>query len=161
VLAITLMALSIATTACKRPKKTPVLESVVVMNDAAAEGQLTRGFYGIEGNSWRWTARSFAVTLQPPPGSEKTGARLHLKFALPDAVIDKVGPVEVMAYAGGKALAAERYTTAGNHDYMPEIPAAALAGGPVEIEFVCDKALESVERRQLALIAVSVGLEPR
>ena len=37
----------------------------------------------------------------------------------------------------------------------------AFAGGPVEIEFVCDKALDSVERRQLALIAVSVGLEPR
>ncbi len=61
-----LTVLALASPGCERQKKTddrPLL-SVVNTNDPRAAVQLTRGFYGVEGNAWRWTAKDFVVTLR-------------------------------------------------------------------------------------------------
>jgi hypothetical protein len=147
---------------CKRKKNAPpALKSEVAMNETGAETQLKSGFYGIEGGAWRWTARNFSVALLPPAGSAQKGAKLDLKFALPDAVINKLGPMQLSASVSGAALAPERYSKSGSYEYARDVDASALGGGPVTIEFSCDKALapSGGERRELALIAVSVGLE--
>jgi hypothetical protein len=154
--------------ACKQKTKVEAVavavlppQSVVAMSDPAVAGQLKSGFYGIESGSWRWTARNFSVMLQPPVGSAQNGARLHFKFTLPDAVIDKLGPLQLSASVAGVALPPKRYVMAGSFDYQGDVPASALGGGPVTVEFSCDKALppSGGEMRELALIAQSVGLE--
>jgi len=147
--------------ACKRKKNAvhgPM--STVAMNDAGAASQLKSGFYGIEGGSWRWTARNFSVALLQPAGSAQKGSRLHLKFTLPDAVINQVGPMQLSASVNGAALKPELYSKAGDYDYARDVEAGSQAG-LVTVDFSCDKALapSGDEQRELALIAVSVGLE--
>lgn len=167
-LAAALIALAVVGSAgCKQKKKVEPAkaaappQSVVVMNDPAVEGQLRSGFYGIEGGAWRWTARSFSVALLPPAGSAQKGARLHFRFTLPDAVINKLGPIQLSASVGGVALPPKRYLMAGTYDYEGEVGADALGGGLVTVEFSCDKALapSGDELRELALIAISASLE--
>jgi hypothetical protein len=158
---------------CKRKKSVRVkpagTQSVVAMNDAAAAGQLKSGFFGVEGGTWRWTARSFAVELAPPANASAKGARLHLSFTIPDVTIAKLGPIQLgarLSSAGelGLTLEPEHYAAAGTYDYARDIEAGAFQRkGPVTVEFTCDKAIPPTgdDRRELALIAVSVGLEPR
>ncbi len=168
-----MVAMGLTASGCKRKKIAPVKpagpQSVVAMNDAAVAGQLKSGFYGLEVGTWRWTARSFAVELAPPADAATKGARLHLNFTIPDAAIAKLGPIQVgarLSSAGelGMTLEPEHYAAAGSYDYARDIDAGAFQRkGPVTVEFTCDKAIPPTgdDRRELALIAVSVGLEPR
>jgi hypothetical protein len=173
-LALGLMVLVGLTAAgCKRKKsvraKPAGVQSVVAMNDAGAAGQLKSGFYGVEGGTWRWTARSFTVELAAPANASTKGARLHLNFTIPDAVIAKLGPLELGARLGspgaiGLTLEPEHYAAAGSYDYARDVDAGAFQRkGPVTVEFTCDKSIPPTgdDRRELALIAVSVSLESR
>ncbi|MCU1338386.1 MAG: hypothetical protein JWO19_3967 [Bryobacterales bacterium] len=130
------------------------------MDDPHAGAQLVRGFYSLEGNPWRWTAGKFSVILRPPRGSAQDGARLELKLNFPDAVFQQLGAVTLSATAGGSPLAPEKYMGPGNHVYSPEVPANALGGDSVTIEFATDKVIPAgkLEKRELALIVTSVGL---
>jgi hypothetical protein len=171
ILTFAVLALVIAP-ACKKKRATPVargVESVVEMNDPAAASQLKSGFYGIESGSWRWTNRDFTVQLMAPPNAQTSGARLRLKFAIPDAVIGKTGPMELSAavHAPGSVemkLDPERYTKGGTYEYTRDVDASVFQNkGAVTVEFACDKSIPPTgdDRRELALIAVSAGLEPR
>jgi len=84
---------------------------------------------------------------------------LHFKFTLPDAVFNKVGPIQLSASVNGMPLRPELYSKAGNYDYERPVEASSQPG-PVTIAFSCDKALppSAEDHRELALIAVSVGL---
>lgn len=158
---------------CKRKKnaaaKPAAMQSTVAMNDAPAAGQLISGFHGVEGGVWRWTARSFTVKLMAPANAAAKGARLHFKFTIPDAVFSKLGPMQLSASVNspgtiGVTLDPERYTAAGSYDYTRDIDAGVFQRqGPVLLQFACDKAIPPTgdDRRELALIAVSVGLDPR
>lgn len=158
----------LALVSCKRkqdaePATGAPLKSAVEMNDPAAAGQLAAGFYGIEGGSWRWTARSFSVMLKPPDGAAQNGAKLHFKFTLPDAVFTKLGAIQLTASIDGKALGSERYTMAGNYEFTRDAPASSLSKPGVRVDFTCDKALppSGGDVRELALIALSASLEPQ
>ena len=72
--ALLVASLALAPVACKRHKRVtvlteeegPALASMVATADPHAAAQLLTGFYGIEQNSWRWTAGRFSVVLRPP-----------------------------------------------------------------------------------------------
>ena len=49
----------------------------------ATASQLTGGFYGLEGNKWRWTSDQFSVVLQPPPGADDKGGYLQARVLYP------------------------------------------------------------------------------
>jgi hypothetical protein len=134
--------------------------SVVKMGDPAAEPQLVRGFYGVESGTWRWTASKFAVKLRPPEGSAQTGATLQLQFSLPDVIVNKVGPVTLSAIVNGTALASQTYSKSGEYLYSAAVPGAALSAATVTAEFTTNKAMPPAngDQRELALVAVSVGL---
>jgi hypothetical protein len=134
--------------------------SVVKMSDPAAEPQVVRGVYGVESGSWRWTASKFAVKLRPPDGSAQTGATLQLQFSLPDVIVNKVGPVTLSASVNGTALAPQTYLKSGEYFYTAGVPGAALSASTVTVEFTTNKAMPPAngDKRELALIAVSVGL---
>jgi hypothetical protein len=139
------------------------LSSVVYMADPKASVQLLRGFHAVEGNAWRWTMGRFAVTLRPPATAAQRGATLKANFALPDAVMKKVGTVTITANVNGLVLPGERYEKPGDHAYSRDVPASALAAEAVTCEFVLDKFLPAgaVDQRELGLVMSSIGLEPK
>ena len=72
--AILVLSLALAPAGCKRHKavtaqtveEAPPLSSTIATADPRAAAQLVSGFYGVEQNSWRWTAGQFSVLLRPP-----------------------------------------------------------------------------------------------
>jgi hypothetical protein len=159
-------------TACKRtthdaealiPEPTGPLLSVVSVSDPAASSQLVRGFYGLEGNAWRWTAKQFEVALKPPAGATDNGAKLSFHLNVPVAIVDRFGPVTLDAAINGLALAPETYSKPGNYVYSRDVPAAVLKGDAVVVRFSSDKGIapSAEDQRELALVSVSIGLEPR
>jgi hypothetical protein len=139
------------------------LASVVQMSDPNATVQLLRGFHQVEGNSWRWTMGKFALVLKTPANAAARGATLKARFAVPDTVLKKLGPVTLSAAAGGTALPAQTFSRAGEHTFVADVPASALAGETVTCEFALDKFLAagSMDQRELGVVVTSIGLEAK
>ena len=139
------------------------LVSVVNVADPRAGPQLISGFYGVEQDAWRWTMKKFGVTLRPPARAAQNGATLEVKLNVPQALLDRVGAVSLRAAVRGVALAPETFSKSGGASYAREVPASALAGDEVPIQFDADKALppEGQDRRELALIVTTIGLLPK
>src|ERR1700690_4106305 len=78
--------------ACKRHPK-PAAEAedtdkpamMLAMSDARTSMQLVHGFYQLENGAWRWTDKTFEVSLRVPPNAAKNGARLMMKVTVPQA----------------------------------------------------------------------------
>ncbi|MBI4910595.1 MAG: hypothetical protein HY820_43685 [Acidobacteria bacterium] len=169
---LTAIGLLIGAAGCKTPKRVRVsaiddeegaLHSIVQVSDPKTALQLVKGFHELEGNTWRWTKGQFAVTLRPPLNAASDGAWLVFRFVLAESVLNKVGGVRLTASIGNVTLAPEAYEKTGEHMYRREVPAAALQGETVTVEFRCDKFLAAgqVESRELALIAYVIGLEAK
>jgi hypothetical protein len=142
----------------------PVAASPIVsslkMSDPSAKDQLTKGFYTLEADAWRWTAGSFSVTLKTPPGAAQKGATLTLALTVSDIVLKQVHSQTLAASVGGTALKSEKYTDAGSHTFTANIPATALTGNTVTIDFSLDNSLPpGVDQRELGVIVSSVGIE--
>jgi hypothetical protein len=153
--------------ACKRrpkaedapPELPETLVSTLKISDPAAVAQLTHGFYGLEQNSWRWTAGKFGVALGPPAGAAERGAQLSLKFSLPEPVLKQGSPVTLSATLNGTSLRPQRYDSSGEHTYAADVPSSALQANAA-VEFSIDKFLPAgaVDARELGLIVLEVGL---
>ncbi|HKW98709.1 MAG TPA: FkbM family methyltransferase [Bryobacteraceae bacterium] len=139
------------------------MAATVRMADATATGQLVDGFYSLEANSWRWTARKFAVFLGTPAGASRSGAWLRLAFSFPEPAAQQLKTITLAAKAGSALLSAETYTTPGAHEYRREVPASALHGDAVEVDFSLDKSFKpsAADQRQLGVVVTAVGLEPK
>jgi len=169
--AILLACVCLALAACgkrEEVREQPTVEeshgpaSVVKMSDTAATPQLLRGFYGLEGNSWRWTSKTFAVVLGTPPNAAHNGAQLVLKFNLPEPVVAALKQVTLGARVGDVDLAPETYSKTENYEYRRDVPASALAKDHVEVDFTLDKAYSAPnDARQLGVVVQSVGLESK
>ena len=103
------------------------------------------------------------MSLRPPADSAKNGATLALKFTIPDPVIDKLKSVTLSVSVGGVALPPENYSKSGEQVYSREVPAKALAGASVAVDFTLDKALPPgpADHRELGVVVTSIGLEPK
>lgn len=166
------LALAFAPLACKRPKTVPVqqtleeaprMASTIKMSDAKLEPQLVSGFYGIEGNAWRWTARQFSVVLRPPLGAAQRGATLQLSLSIPKVAIDKLKTISLAAAVDGSPLPPETYTTEGQFVYKRDIAPNLLTGASVKIDFTLDRAMppEGADRRELGVIVSAVSLDAK
>jgi hypothetical protein len=167
-----LLTLVFAPLGCKRKSKvrvqqtdeeSPRMASTVHMGDPKAETQLVSGFYGIEGNAWRWTQRQFSVVLRPPVGSAAKGATLHVRLTVPDPVIAKLKTVSLFAAISGSTLAPETYTQPGTYTYTRDVAARLLTGESVRVDFGLDKAMppSGADLRELGLVVLEIGLEPK
>jgi len=165
------IALILAPIGCKGKKvkvqateeEAPRMASAVSMGDPKAETQLINGFYGVEAGAWRWTGKQFTLVLRPPTGSAEKGGKLQLKLTVPAVVIEKLKAVALSATAGRSALAPESYTQPGEYVYTREVPASALTGESVRIEFQLDKAIppSGGDLRELGLIVLNASLESK
>jgi hypothetical protein len=161
---LVIVAIAPACRSKKRPRAKAVedegqVASVVNVADSRTSVQLIRGFHAVE-TSWRWTEKAFTVTLHPPTGTSETGARLELKFAIPDVIFKRLGPMTVSAKVHGIDLPPETYTAAGDATYTRDVPASALKSDVVGFDFVVDKAStpNDQDNRELALVVTSIGL---
>jgi hypothetical protein len=166
--AIALIALVAMAPACRTRKKARPqaaeddgqLASIVNVADPHAAIQLVRGFYPVENDAWRWTTKNFTVMLRPPSGSAQNGARLELKFAIPDVIFDRVGPMTLGARVNGVDLGPETYSKAGEDAYTRDVPASALQGDAATFDFSVNRSLPpgDKDQRELAIIVTTVGL---
>jgi hypothetical protein len=170
-----LAALALAPLGCNRDHKVTVKETVeeapgkaavpvvVSMGDPKQEKQLVSGFYGIEANAWRWTAKDFTVSLRPPVGSATQGATLDFALSVPQVTIDKLKSVTLSASIDGTALAPETYAHEGQYDYKRDLPSNLIQGNAVRVEFHLDKSMPPAggDARELGIVARSVGLESK
>ena len=131
--------------------------------DPRAASQLVSGFYGVEQNAWRWTARNFAVTLRPPTGADQKGAVLVLRFSIPENEIDKLKSLTLAASVNGAKLEPETYSSAGDQVYTRDVPASALRRNPVTVDFTLDKAMgpTAQDSRELGVVMNMVGFEAK
>jgi len=141
---------------------TPPLAAEIRMADPRAGSQLISGWYAVEKDGWRWTARKFSAVLRPPIGAHKSGAVLMFNFTLPGAVIARLKTVTLGASIGGTQLEPQRYSRAEECIYVRDVPASLLSGHSVRIDFTLDKALPpGSDPREFGLIANRLRLETR
>ena len=142
---------------------TPHLASTFKMSDPTAAQQLTKGFYGLEGGAWRWTARRFTVVLQPPVAAAQLGANLSFAISVPDVVIQKLGPVTLSASIGGTKLPPQTYSKPGGYTYAADVAPDLLKKDTVTVDFELDKSLPpgTSDQRELGIITTAVGLATR
>ncbi len=162
----------LAMPACKRREKAKVqtieetgtsLASTVNMADPKQSTQLVKGFHDVEQNAWRWTKGKFTVMLRPPAGSAQKGANLVVHFAIPPNIMDRLKSMTLSASVNGTAIAPETYTKNGEQVYQKDIPASALTGDAVTVDFSLDKfiAAGTIEERELGIVVTSIGLEAK
>ena len=146
--------------AAKASEEDGQLVSVIHVADPRGSVQLTRGFHGLEHDSWRWTMKNFTATLRPPAGAAQKGAALELKFTIPEVMFNRVGAMTVDARINGIDLGPQTYSNAGDYTYTRDIPATALVSDAVAVDFAVDKGLPPGDQdpRELAVIVTSVGL---
>jgi hypothetical protein len=164
-------ALSVAGGCRRQPKahveatdeEAPTLSSIVHVADPRSAPQLLTGFHELEQNSWRWTMGKFSVILRPPGGAAQNGARLETKLSVPEPVIERLKTVSLTASIGDQALPAETYSKAGDYVYSRDVPASLLTGTSVVVNFALDKFLPpgQIDQRELGIVVITVGLEPK
>jgi hypothetical protein len=143
----------------------PVANAPIVsrlkMSDASAKDQLISGFYALENGVWRWTAGKFSVTLKTPPGASPKGATLTLALTVSDLILKQVHSQTLSVSVGKTVLKSEKYVDAGSHTFTADIPASALTGDTVTVNFSLDHVLppSANDRRELGVIVTSVGIE--
>ena len=120
--------------------------------------RLLRGLYDSEG-AWRWTARTFSVSLDRPQA--ESPVYVELEFALAKTLMDQFGEVTLTARANGFDVGRQTYGKDGNYLFTRPLPSEAIEGDRIEVEFELDKAKESTGAgdRELGLIAISVALK--
>jgi hypothetical protein len=169
---ISLAVWSLLPAGCRRQAKAPVeateeeppaLASTVHVADPRTFAQLLKGFHGLEQNAWRWTAGKFSVVLRPPSLAAQKGATLRVQLTVPDPVIQESKAVTLTATVSNVALPPERYTQTGEYVFTREVPASALSGSTVTVDFSLDKSLPpgGTDRRELGIIVTTIGLEPK
>lgn len=143
------------------PAANAPLVSSLKMNAPTAKEQLTKGFYQLESGTWRWTAGNFTVTLKTPPGAAQKGATLTLNLVASASVLNQVHAQSLTAAIGSKPLKTEKYVDAGAHTFTADVPASALTGDTVAIDFSLDNSLPpgSSDRRELGVIATAASLD--
>jgi hypothetical protein len=159
-----LVTLALAPLGCKRKKagnEAPRMASTIHMGDPRTATQLIIGFYGIEQNAWRWTARRFSLVLRPPQGAAQKGAFLEVRLTVPPVIIEKLKTISLSAIIDGDTLPPETYTQAGDYTFSREVPPALLAGESVRVDFRLDKSMppSGADLRDLGVVVLSAGLE--
>ncbi len=122
--------------------------------------RLLRGLYDSEG-PWRWTARTFSVSLDRP--NAKPPLYVELDFALAKPLMDQFESVTLSASANGHDAGSEKFTEDGRYLFSKPLPAEALTSEKIQIDFELDKAQNQGGQggRELGLIAVSLALKGR
>jgi len=161
-ISITLLLLSLlfVSEGCKRRHRPPATASSINMGDPDYAAFLTDGFYTIEANAWRWTAKEFSVTLNPTPHAAERGARIVVHLVVPEPSIQRFQFIELSCSVQGQKLDPQVFAKSGAYTYERDVPADKLQGKTVRIDFSLDHALPPAgsDIRVLGIIVNQIGL---
>jgi hypothetical protein len=162
-LTLSLLSLLVVTESCKRKHHAPEIVTTARAGDPDVADRFTDGFYNIEAGAWRWTAKDFAVVLNPPPNSAERGAKLVVRLVIPDPVIQHSPVIQLSCSVGGQMLEPQTFAKTGAYTYERDVPADKLQGKEVRIEFTVDHTLPPAngDMRSLGIIVHQVGLETK
>lgn len=118
--------------------------------------RLLGGWHHLENETWRWTARRFAVELD----AAGAAATLTLAFYLPEPVAAQHPRVTLRARAGGQELPPIEFESAGWHSYAARL--GAVPAGPLRVEFELDQCIgpTSADPRELGVQVDFAGAPP-
>ena len=148
-----------------RPRVTELTSSIRVA-DPSVSKQLISGFYDAGGNDWRWTGPLFRVALKPPVSGHSEALKpavLHVHLYFPPDQIRHLGFITLSAETGRYKYNQVTYEEGGPHEFIAEIPAAALCTNVLPITFSLDKYLHgsTVDTRDLGVVISSISLSVR
>jgi cephalosporin hydroxylase len=143
--------------ASKSSAAPPAMVFELSVADPALRDRLLRGFY--EGtNAWKWTGRTFAVSLDAPPPLDAP-TYLVLDFNAPDELMSVVKDVTVTARVNGQVVGSQKYTASGRYFLQCSVAPALLKKSPAEVEFELDHAAKDANNgHEIGLIVVNVRL---
>jgi hypothetical protein len=167
-LTLILIPLLLVGAGCKRRNRSAgqpqVIASTIFAGDPTVAAHFAKGFYTVEENAWRWTAKDFAVDLSPPLHADQKGAQLVVKLVVPDAEIQKLPSVQLSASIQGYKLESQTYTKGGQYTYTRDVPADEFKdkqpSDVMRIDFSVDHTLPPTgnDIRELGIIVSEVGL---
>jgi hypothetical protein len=136
-------------------------QNIIRMSDLHTQNQLMSGFYSLESGAWRWTGKTFQVSLKVPDEGASKGAILTLQGTIaPESVSS--GPFEINSSVSDTPLAPQSVTKAGEVIYRAEVPAAALQKPIVVVTFtVSNTHRVSGDQRDLGMIASVISLRSK
>ena len=116
--------------------------------------KLATGFSLLEQGGWRWTTREFSLDLGSVPAKTLT---VHVN--VPEAEIQKLGPITMSIRAGEHVLAPETFSRPGDY----EVTRSLEPGWENRFDFRIDKTLPptAADNRELGIIFVGAKLELR
>jgi hypothetical protein len=125
--------------------------------DRSLAPRLLRGWHQLEGNSWRWTSRAFAVEL-PQPEQHST-ATLEMDFVYPDQLKERIGKLRISARIEDTAFRELEYSSTGPHYYRIRVPEGLPDRSTVLAEFELNGAIppDSGDIRERGIIVPNSG----
>jgi tRNA (mo5U34)-methyltransferase len=119
--------------------------------------RLLSGWHELEGNSWRWTSRAFAVEL-PPPEQHAT-ATLEMDFVYPDRLRERIGNLRICARIEDTEFRELEYWSAGPHYYRIRVPENLPSKSTILAEFELNDVIppDSVDIRERGIIVPNSG----
>ncbi len=131
----------------------------VYMNQTNAERHFVSGIYTLEANTWRWAGRQAVLRLHLNRAEK---LKYVMKFAVPQEVIARNGPVSIRILLNGRRWQEMRYEKDGIYEIEKPVPADWLkpeADNIVAIEI--DKPLPAEGGGpELGFILVHAGFQP-
>ena len=109
--------------------------------------KLLEGWYPLEQNSFRWTARRFRIQINRLPLIGFSTLVFHFR-------VSTGGPVTLSAAVNGIRLPPATYPSEGDQCYSIPLPRQALEAGEIRVEFTVDRCLppRAFDERELALL---------
>lgn len=136
-------------------------QNIIRMSDLHTQNQLVSGFYNLEAGAWRWTGKTFEVSLKVPDEGASKGAVLTLQGTIKPESVGS-GPFEINASVSDTPLAPLSVTKAGEVIYRAEVPAAALQKPVVAATFtVSNTHRVPGDQRDLGMIASVISLRSK
>jgi cephalosporin hydroxylase len=141
--------------ACRPAKQAPPISRVVLATDAASP-RILRGVFAQGEGGWRWTAATFAFSLDRPAADKPV--YLELEFDVPEELN---GPANVVAKVNGNEVA-RKSCAKGRQILAALVPPDALTRQPAEVEFTADRSFrDGATGNPYSLIVFSAGLKER
>lgn len=136
------------------------LSSSIEMSNPRDAAQLLNGFYNLEQNAWRWTAKQFSVSLAAPKSAVPGAGRLEFRFTVPDIAASELAGVTVSASVEGRPLGAYQAAKPGEQTAVFQVPPELMRADALIVDFTLDKTIprREAETRDLGVIALGFRL---
>jgi tRNA (mo5U34)-methyltransferase len=118
--------------------------------------ELLSGWHAPESAGWRWTEQRFSARLHAAGASRPT--RIELRFFVPQALIERYGPVTLHATASGAPLPSQTFHESARFTYRATLDKTASTGAPVQLDFWLDHALppSDSDERELGIVVAAL-----